>query len=239
MVLGKLSHRRRLEIKPLNEVINMRNTLAALVAACLVVSTTASGQSPTRHSDLQQLDSFLQGIETLAADVVQLIVESDGGVLEESSIKMYLMKPDGFYWETLSPFPELVVTNGRLLWNYQPDLEQVVIERWDSSRSELAVQLLNGQTEDLAAEYVIENVSLVGDEHQEFTLTPMAADSIYDEISINFLLSELNTIYLENKNGQQTVWRFENVVRNQPMDDEIFEFQPPDNIEVIENTYTR
>lgn len=239
MVLGKLSHRRRLAIKSLNVVINMRNTIAALAAACLVVSTVNSSQAQIQLSDLQRLDSLLQGIETLAADVVQLIVESDGGVLEESLIKMYLMKPDGFYWETLSPFPELIVTNGRLLWNYQPELEQVVIETWDSSRSELAAQLLYGQTDNLAAEYVIENLSLADDEYQEFKLTPIAVDSIYNEISVNFLLSELDTIRLENKNGQRTVWRFENVVRNQPIDDEIFEFQPPDNIEIIENTYTR
>lgn len=239
MVLGKLSHRRRLAIKSLNVVINMRNTIAALAAACLVVYTVNSSQAQIQLSDLQRLDSLLQGIETLAADVVQLIVESDGGVLEESLIKMYLMKPDGFYWETLSPFPELIVTNGRLLWNYQPELEQVVIETWDSSRSELAAQLLYGQTDNLAAEYVIENLSLADDEYQEFKLTPIAVDSIYNEISVNFLLSELDTIRLENKNGQRTVWRFENVVRNQPIDDEIFEFQPPDNIEIIENTYTR
>jgi len=179
----------------------------------------------------------MQGIDTLAADVVQLIVESDGGILEQSSIRMYLKKPAGFYWETIDPFPELIVTNGVTLWNYQPDLEQVVIENWDSSRSELAAQLLNGQTENLTQEYTVELLSVADQELQEFELTPLAGDNIYSRISISFIAAELDRIHLHNKNGEQTVWRFQNIRRNQPLADSLFEFEPPAGIEIIENTY--
>ena len=221
--------------------MNMPDTKTVLAGLWFAVCSSAisSALAQAEANDLQRLDSLLQGIETLAADVVQLIVEADGGVLEESKIRMYLKKPDGFYWETFTPFPELIVTNGSLLWNYQPDLEQVVIEAWDSSRSELAAQLLSGRTDNLAAEYLIEAVSSAADEHQEFKLTPLATDSIYVEISINFLLSELDMIYLDNKSGQQTVWRFQNVIRNRDLDDALFEFQPPAGVEVIENTYSQ
>jgi outer membrane lipoprotein carrier protein len=210
---------------------------AALCSAAILFSFVAS--AAPELEDIAALDAMLSGIESLAADVLQLIVESDGGVLEESEIQMYLKKPGGFYWETLVPFPELVVTNGTTLWNYQPDLEQVVIEDWDSSRSELAAQLLNGQTDSLAEEYNVENVSADGSEHQEFRLTPLQSDNVYSEISINFTLNELDLIYLNSKNGQRTVWQFENVQRNQPLDDELFEFTPPDGVEVIENSYAQ
>ncbi|MFT6825405.1 MAG: outer membrane lipoprotein carrier protein, partial [Pseudohongiellaceae bacterium] len=186
-----------------------------------------------------RLDALLGNIETLTADVVQLIVESDGGVLEESEIQMLLKKPDGFYWETLTPFPELIVTDGNTLWNYQPDLEQVVIEDWDSSRSELAAQLLSGNIESLGADYTIDSVTSAESEHQEFELTPRLADNVYQLISINFMHDELESIYLNSKNGQQTVWRFENVNRNSAIDDANFQFVPPENIEIIENDYAQ
>lgn len=194
-------------------------------------------QQATSSSALSRLDTLLGNIETLAADVVQLIVESDGGVLEESEIQMLLKKPDGFYWETVTPFPELIVTDGSTLWNYQPDLEQVVIEAWDSSRSELAAQLLSGNIESLDDEYTIASVTSSESEHQEFELTPRAADNVYQLISINFMLDELESIYLNSKNGQQTVWRFENVIRNRMIADSQFQFIPPDHIEIIENDY--
>ncbi|MDC0414636.1 outer membrane lipoprotein carrier protein LolA, partial [Gammaproteobacteria bacterium] len=124
----------------------MKKFYISTAAACMLTllpATSLVAQSVPALTAMNRLDRLLNDIATLRSDVVQLIVESDGGVLEESEIQMLLKKPDGFYWETLTPFPELIVTNGSTLWNYQPDLEQVVIEDWDSSRSELAAQLLS------------------------------------------------------------------------------------------------
>lgn len=196
-------------------------------------------QSASDSISLKHLDDLLSNIETLSADVVQLIIESDGGVLEESEIKMLLKKPDGFFWETLSPFPELIVTDGSTLWNYQPDLEQVVIENWDSSRSELAVQLLSGNIDSLSEDYRVASINPSDSEHQVFELTPRAADDVYQLISINFMRDELESIYLNSKNGQKTVWRFENVLRNSAIADTQFQFVPPENIEIIENNYAQ
>ena len=220
----------------------MKKFYMSTATACMLTllpAVSLIAQFAPSLTTMDRLDALLNDIATLRSDVVQLIVESDGGVLEESEIQMMLKKPDGFYWETLTPFPELIVTNGSTLWNYQPDLEQVVIEDWHSSRSELAVQLLSGNIESLEGDYRIEGVTLDSSEHQEFELLPKAADSVYQLISINFMNSELESIYLNSKNGQQTVWRFENVVRNQAISDAQFEFVPPANIEIIENDYAQ
>ena len=210
----------------------LRRLLPALSMALLIQASASYADTP-----LQQLDALLADINTLSADVEQLIVESDGGVLEESRIKLKLKKPDGFYWETITPFPELIVTNGRLLWNYQPDLEQVVIENWNEQRSELAAQLLSGNTDDLQQEYTVELAATSAADITEFVLTPLASDSIYADIKISFVATELDMIHLRHKNGEQTVWRFNGVLRNAELPDSLFEFQPPEGIEVIENTY--
>ncbi len=207
-----------------------RILLALLICVLFNVSLAQQGA-------LEKLNSMLVSIESLKADVVQLIVESDGGILEESKIKMYFKKPNGFYWETITPFKELIVTNGVKLWNYQPDLEQVVIEDWDSSKSELAAQLLNGETENLGSNYQIEQLYSDDSGDHQFTLTPLATDSVYERISISFVTSELDQIYLNSKNGQQTVWRFVTIERNESLEDSVFEFDPPAGIEIIENTY--
>jgi len=190
----------------------------------------ASGQEPA----IDELDDLLKDIDTMSAEVVQLIMESDGGVLEESEIQMHLKKPDGFYWETIDPFPELIVTNGVVLWNYQPDLEQVVIEDWDNNDSELAAQLLNGRTDNIAEEYTVELFAESGSAN--FELTPVALDSVYEQITISFIASNLDMIHLDNKNGEQTVWQFRNIEKNHSLADSLFEFVPPAGIDVIENT---
>ena len=187
-------------------------------------------------TDSDRLEFLLSGVSTLSANVTQLIVESSGGVLEESTIKMKLKKPDGFYWETIEPFPELIVTDGIKLWNYQPDLEQVVVEDWQSDQSELAAQLLSGRTETLVEEYTIK-LAQPDPSAENFTLTPIASDNVYSSISIQFIDNELDAIYLNTKNGEQTVWQFTDIQTNIPLADSEFSFVPPEGIEVIENNY--
>ncbi len=155
-----------------------------------------------------QISNLLLQVNTMSATVQQLIVESDGAVLEESSIQMHVMRPDGFYWETLEPYPELVVTNGAVLWNYQPDLEQVVIENWDSSRAELAAELLSGRTDSLAEEYEIYIESDTGKDMTVFQLLPLDQNSLYRRINISFDNTALLSIHLDGKNGQKTLWQF-------------------------------
>lgn len=203
----------------------------ATASLFLALSSAASGQ----NSDEPQLQDLLADIDTLSAEVTQLIIESDGGVLEESLIQMYLLRPNGFYWETLDPFPELVVTNGIKLWNYQPDLEQVVIEDFNNDESELAAQLLSGNTEALGTDYQIAKAESDAD-FISFDLTPVAPDSVYSNIAISFQSAEIDSIHVSNKNGEQTVWQFSAVERNSGLESDRFEFQIPQNIEVIDNS---
>jgi len=188
-----------------------------------------------QEQDTARLEALLSDISTLSAEVTQLIIESDGGVLEESLIQMHLLRPNGFYWETLDPFPELVVTNGKTLWNYQPDLEQVVIEDFNSDESELAAQLLSGRTEALGEDYEIQAVS-EDDGFVSFQLLPVATDSVYARITISFLATEIESIHVSSKNGEQTVWQFSRVERNKDLAMEQFEFEVPWGIEVIDNS---
>jgi outer membrane lipoprotein carrier protein len=188
-------------------------------------------------SHANELSANLAEMMSLSADVEQLIIEADGGVLEESRIRMLLKRPDGFSWETLEPFPELLVTNGIWLWNYQPDLDQVVIEPWNRDESELAAQLLGGETDALADEYEIAVLTSESRDIAEFILTPRESANINRRVSLSFASNRLDSIVIEARNGQRTVWRFVNVVLNPEIPDEAFEFKVPEGIEVIENSY--
>jgi outer membrane lipoprotein carrier protein len=218
----------------------IRAVVGAFRLTCLSALSGMSGvvAFAADLSPLEQLDVLLSNMDTMTADVNQLIVESDGGVLEESSILMKLKRPDGFYWETVSPFPELVVTDGEYLWNYQPDLEQVVVENWDRSRSELAAQLLAGDTSNLHQEYEVSLRDTGNSEFSEFSLLPRAADNIYRQINLTFHNRILDMIYIDSSNGQKTVWQFSNLTINTDIADSVFVFQPPAGVEVIYNSYT-
>ena len=206
----------------------MNRVISAM--SMLILSATSFGQ----ERPIVKLDKLLSNIDTITAEINQLIVESDGGILEESQIIMHIKRPEGFYWETVTPFPELLVTNGKRLWSYQPDLEQVVIEDWNPDQSALAAQLLYGKTENLEEDYYI--VAIDAEQSQTFELKPKSPDNLYELITISFINSSLELIYIENSSGERTAWQFTSSDINPPLGEDLFEFIPPDGIEIIYNS---
>ena len=190
-------------------------------------ANTIDAEQPALSAE-EQLDSLLVNLQTFRANVRQLIVENTGGVLEESEILFMLKRPHGFYWETLLPFPELIVTDGETLWNYQPDLLQLSIENWDASRSELAAQLLSGNTDAIVAEYTISAIPM-NTSDWEFMLYPNDPASLYEQVSLYFEQGELVSILLINTNGQRTFWEFNNREINLELESSVFTFTTPDD----------
>lgn len=210
--------------------------LTPFVSPAVQADTWPAGQGEINPA-IAELDALLGGIDTFQADVQQIIVEASGGILEESEILFRLKRPDGFYWETLEPFPELIVTDGVSLWHYEPDLWQVTIEDWDAEQSELAAQLLGGRTDVLTTDYNVQRHESSSDARAEFILHPLDPASLYEQVSIYFEQGVLAAIHVSNTNGQRTLWQFHNQRVNQAIDDALFRFTMPDDddIEVMDN----
>ena len=213
-----------------------RRSLSSLNAAILTLALFGTSALADEHA-AQRLIQRMNAFSSLRADVEQLIIESDGGVLETSSIRMLLKKPNGFSWETLDPFPELLVTNGEWLWNYQPDLEQVVIEPWSIEDSGFAARLLAGDSTGLDTDYRISVVEGASAELIDFRLEPVDPAALHSRIDIGFVGEALDSIVLSERSGQRTVWRFTNLVSSPSIEDDEFNFTPPPEVEVINNDY--
>lgn len=210
-------------------------SLALSSLGIMLLTITVRQPALAQDEAAQQLDGLLSGIQTFQAEVRQLIVESTGGVLEESLIRFKLKRPDGFYWETLEPYPELIVTDGKSLWNYQPDLLQVTIEDWEAERSELAAQLLNGRMDEIEADYFITGGDIGNGSAWEFVLEPVDPASLYERVTLYFRDGRLDSIHVDNGNGQRTFWEFFEHVLDAPLADEEFVFTVPEDIDVLDN----
>lgn len=233
----------------LRQFLALALALALTLFLCLAMpvwlgsasADSADGAYGGEQPVIRQLERQLERFQTFSADVRQVIVESGGGVLEESRIRFRLKRPDGFYWETIEPWPELIVTDGESLWHYEPDLWQLTIDDWQADESELAARLLSGQTAALAEDYDVSLHPASNAERQEFVLTPHDPVSTYVQVTLYFEADVLDSIQIAHSNGQQTVWEFQNPVLDKPIDDSAFRFSPPDDedIEVIDNRMPR
>ncbi|MEX1197130.1 MAG: outer membrane lipoprotein chaperone LolA [Pseudohongiellaceae bacterium] len=204
------------------------SALLALTLWCLSASLTASASTA---NDAGELEALLADIDTMRSKVRQVIVEADGEVLEESRIRFLLKRPDGFYWETVEPWPELIITDGETLWHYQPDLWQLTIDDWEQDESELAAHLLSGRFDRLSEDYTVEIHPASTSTQQSFVLEPLDPGSVYEQLQLYFENGRLASIDVNQTNGQRTQWEFNDVVVNEPVDDARFRFEMPDDVD--------
>lgn len=185
---------------------------------------------------VQRLEGVLQQTQSLSASVQELQIDQDGREVQESQAELVMQKPSSFYWERTSPYPELMVTDGRLIWRYEPDLEQVTIQPFDAELERTPIMLLNGNAQEIAATY---DVTAAGPDERgisRFILVPRSPGRLFERLAVTFRNADLIEMQFEDSLGQQTSLSFQQIVRNQPLAADQFRFTPPGGVEIIDTT---
>ncbi|MGN6512204.1 MAG: outer membrane lipoprotein chaperone LolA [Lysobacteraceae bacterium] len=71
------------------------------------------------------LASFTRGLKGLDGRFSQQVFDPSGKLKETSSGRVALSAPRLFRWEYEKPYAQLIVADGKSVWVYDPDLEQV------------------------------------------------------------------------------------------------------------------
>lgn len=184
---------------------------------------------------VRQLAAILDTTTTLTADVEQLLMDQDGRELQENRVELIMEKPASFYWAIKAPYEELMVTDGSVIWRYEPDLEQVTIQDFNDDVNRTPVMLLNGNATSIAEAYEVSATSM-DSTRTRFVLLPKKSGNLFERLSLTFKGSDLEEMQFEDSLGQQTSLSFRKVVRNEDVDSSKFHFTAPDGVEVIDNT---
>lgn len=92
----------------------------AVLATALFASTAFAGAR-------QELDTFTRGLKGLDGQFSQRVTDANGRVKETSSGRVALATPRQFRWEYAKPYKQLIVADGKKVWVFDPDLEQVTV----------------------------------------------------------------------------------------------------------------
>ena len=74
-----------------------------------------------------ELKSFASGLKGLDGQFTQQVYDAKGKLKESSSGRVALSAPRLFRWEYAKPYPQLIVADGKKVWVYDPDLQQVTV----------------------------------------------------------------------------------------------------------------
>ena len=211
----------------------IRHVGAILIAAHLACATAYSQDADTSVvvSGEQYLQQFLDEARTLQAEFYQELSDADGQLVEVASGTMSLERPNRFLWRYRDPLEQLVLADGQNLWIYDIELDQATVTPLSDVIEATPAMLLSGDEAVRDSFDTLENFS--ADDLSWVRLAPNVPGSDFRSISIGFRDGELARLELIDGLEQITRIEFSEVVVNQNLTLGLFDFDPPDGVDVI------
>jgi outer membrane lipoprotein carrier protein len=206
-------------------------TLTNLLLASVLLAATP-GHAEASGDAVSRVEAYLGSLRTLAASFSQVVRNRDGQVVERATGKLSLARPDRFRWDYEQPYLQTIVADGRKLWLYDSDLEQVTVRPLEQGLGSTPAMLLSGSGK-VGEAFADAGVERLGD-WTWCRLRPTQEHSDFEQVALAFgPRGELMAMELRDKLGQVTLLEFGAVSRNAPLDPKSFSFVPPPGADVI------
>lgn len=180
----------------------------------------------------QSLSNLLGSIETLTGEFTQVLSDVKGDIFETSSGYFFLAQPNKVKWVVVDPMPQEIVSNGKDLWIYDPDLEQVIIQPYDSELVASPANLFSSKSKDLDNEF---DITIIDSElsTKRFLLKPVATTTLYQSLKIEFQSHKPVSLEFTDALEQSTRIDLKNIVVNSKLANKLFVFEIPPNIDIV------
>ncbi len=201
----------------------------------LLLAAMAFAVIPAQADDeaaVQRLTQLLSQAQTITARFSQLTLDGTGTQLQETAGELSLKRPGLFRWHTDAPQEQLLVSNGQKVWLYDPDLQQVTIQKLDQRLTHTPALLLSGDVSQIRQNFDI-SFKEAGDV-VDFILKPKAKDTLFDNLRLSFRKGVINDMQLIDSVGQRTNILFLGVKMNAALDAGQFTFEIPAGADVIQ-----
>jgi outer membrane lipoprotein carrier protein len=204
-------------------------SLAVAIAGWLLAAA-AFAQTP--------LDDYLSHLKTLRAEFSQTVTDGKGEEVQQANGSLIIVRPGRFRWE-LTPLsedggagsPQLMVADGKNLWFYDRDLEQVSVKPASAALTATPAGLLSGEGN------VRELFTVKPDGRKDgfdwVQVVPKQPDADFREARLAFGRGELKRMVLKDKLGQTVRLEFHASERNPPVAEAEVKFSPPEGADVI------
>lgn len=173
------------------------------------------------------LKKKLASIRQFSAHFEQQVVDAQGKPLQNGSGEMVLQRPDRFRWEAKKPDDNLIVSDGKAVWLYDPFVEQVTV----MSLSKAVVNtpfLLISSTDDK-----IWNNYLIDQDGSAFTITSKQKDQRIESLRMVFdNQNHITRMEVNEAQGQRSEFTLSSFNANPVIKSDTFNFKTPEGVMV-------
>lgn len=202
--------------------------LRALGLAILAVTVLSAGQAAAQSPEAvaRTLQQRYRQVRTLSADFVQ----STGSTRLTGRLQV---RGDAF---RMTVGEQTLVTDGRTLWSYAPDDEQVVVQDYDAAQTGFSIGQLFTDYLRVFRAVGATRATLDGVRHDVLTLRPRDAGSSVRDATLYVRSSDAipTRVRVRDTNGTLHAFDLSRVQLNPSLPASTFAFTPPRGTEVVD-----
>jgi outer membrane lipoprotein carrier protein len=205
---------------------------------CGIMIGTARAKDLTAVEVADRIQKFYDATSDFQAAFQQEYFSKALGRKKSSSGFLYIKKPGKMRWDYKEPRPKHFVADGQALYIYDPELEQVMVDRaFSGSELTTAVAFLWGKG-NLKTEFRLSfsrRTDLGGPSHYVLELTPKKTARFKKLVFVvDKEKCQVTETIIEDPGGNINHIFFANMSTNVGLKDQAFSFQIPEGVEVIE-----
>lgn len=180
------------------------------------------------------LKNFLSDFNSLESNFIQQLINENGDVLEKTEGVLRLQQPGKFNWSYETPYAQKIISNGDVIWIFDEDLDQLTIKKIGDSLDETPAGIILGNN-DISEHFVQLNMGVI-EGYNWIDLTPKNHEAQYSNVRIGFNNAQLGMMIIQDSLGQTTRIDFIDVKKNANFSPDVFEFEVPDDVDIIDET---
>ncbi|EIJ33075.1 Outer-membrane lipoprotein carrier protein [Thiothrix nivea DSM 5205] len=203
----------------------LAKTLAVMLATGLMTSSAWAGGR-------EKLDEFFTQVNTMQSAFTQQVIDDKGELRQSSSGNVFLSRPGKFRWEYAAPDKHEIVADGKNVWVYDVELDQVTVKPMNKALSAAPVAMLL-QKQPVDKQFSVQAMDADNSTLEWFRLTPKKQDSDFTTMDLGVGNNGVEEMILGDKFGQQTYIKFQGVRTNINIDNSRFSFTPPKGVDVV------
>jgi outer membrane lipoprotein carrier protein len=183
------------------------------------------------NNGFAELTVKLDAIKHLQANFSQRTLSESGDVMQSFSGVLKFSKPGLFYWQADDPYAQQLISDGKTIWHYDPDLEQVLVQSYQQQKSQAPLLLILEQSERLKEGFELSNV-INKSGKQLYELQAKNNSSGLSFLLLQFEKGKLNSVSFVDQLKQRTEIFFTDVSLK-AANPSIFSFDIPDGVDVL------
>ena len=209
-----------------------------LAALILFAANIQAETSASENTGLSQLVEKLSKINTFSGTFVQYSVDQKGARINESRGELKADRSGLFYWHTTEPLEQTVVSNGKEVTVYDPDLEQATIQAVGEQAQTTPAILFSGNTDKIGELFDVELKTQVAQTVQ-YLLKPKNKESLFERLTVRFEGNNLQELRITDALGQESTMSFIQTQVNQTFPADIFTLKLPEGTDIIRDVPSR